>query len=64
MKYGNPVLLRNIEVIHVSHNISEICYDNMNDNIAKLQSMLDEYSIKVFHIGKLMYGEEGILEYY
>lgn len=64
MKYGRPKILNQIEVVHISHPIKETNYMELEKNKELFNRKLRECGIKVFHIGRLMYGENNVLEKY
>jgi glycosyltransferase involved in cell wall biosynthesis len=60
LKFGKPILLSNIEVIHISHLLNEINYNELNANREKLSEILKTKGIKEFHTGRLMYDEDDV----
>lgn len=61
--YGKPCLLSDINILHIFHEIGESDYSNLKKNRALLKDELRKQGVKEFHIGRLMYGEEDVIEY-
>lgn len=64
MKYGNPFLMNDIQVYHIWHEISENNYVQLENNTKAYKEMLKQYNIREFHIGRLLYNENNIIEYF
>lgn len=63
LKSGRPQILKDISVIHVWHRISEHNYNQLNNNKLLYDQKLAQHKIKCFHIGRLMYGENPVIDY-
>ena len=61
---GAPLVLNNIEVVHVWHKIGKEDYENLSKNKLVYNEKLKQYGIKVFHTGRLLYNEADVIEYY
>lgn len=61
---GAPLVLDNIEVVHVWHKIGKEDYENLSKNKLVYNEKLKQYGIKVFHTGRLLYNEADVIEYY
>ena len=64
MKYGNPVILNDITVYHIWHEIFQHNYTELEKNNSIFQKELSSNNIKEFHIGRLLYNEGNIVEYF
>jgi len=63
MEYGRPVLLRDIDILHIWHPLKTTNYLELEQNQRRFRAVLDQHSVKIFHIGRLLYGEETVLDY-
>lgn len=63
LRYGRPSILKKITVTHVWHKISEINYEQLETNERIYRNKLVNLGISIFHVGRLMYEEEGIIDY-
>jgi glycosyltransferase involved in cell wall biosynthesis len=63
LKFGEPVRLDDIHVIHIWHEIQSDYYVQLNENKRIFNSVLKKQGIKSFHIGSLLYGDGVIIEY-
>lgn len=64
LKYGRPKVLSEIKVVHISHLIKETNYIELEKNKLIFEQKLKQQGIKMFHVGRLMYEEEDVLEMY
>lgn len=53
--YGNPALLNDIHIVHVTHPINKICFNELYKNKFIYNELLNSYGYKNFHIGDLLY---------
>lgn len=53
--HGNPALLSDIHIVHVTHPINSICIKEYNSNKLIYNALLNSYGYKNFHIGDLLY---------
>jgi len=63
LKYHRPVILNNICVIHIWHNIKDHNYKQLNENKKIYDSLLKKHGIDNFHIGRLLYNESNVIEF-
>ena len=63
LNYGKPALLNDISVVHIWHQISPQNYRQMTKNKEIFNEKLRQLGIKTFHVGRLLYDEEKIIEY-
>ena len=62
--FGVPALLSNIEAVHIHHKISPKDIERQDHNRNKLEKILHSDGVKIFHTGRLLYGEENVIEVY
>lgn len=60
INYGPPKSLAEIEIVHISHYTSEVCYNSLNHNKKLYQDFLKSYGYNAFHIGDLLYTENKL----
>lgn len=63
MKYGRPLILNGISVIHVWHEINKKNYLELNANKNKFDLLLKNNGVKIFHVGRILYEEENVIEW-
>lgn len=59
LHYGNPALLCNIRIVHVTHPISSICLAEYSKNKLIYNELLNAHGFKKFHIGDLLYPDNN-----
>lgn len=64
LKFRYPKILKNIKVLHIWYKIAKKNYCQQKINCELYYKMLKKNNIKFFHIGRLLYEERNILEYY
>lgn len=62
--YGRPVLLTEIVVVHINHRISKANLYELSMNRQKFYNYLKAKGIKEFHVGRLLYCEPNVIEYF
>ncbi|WP_302759817.1 glycosyltransferase family 2 protein [Blautia sp.] len=62
LMYGRPKVMDQITVIHIWHAINEKNYVQLEMNRILYEKTIKELGIKCFHVGRLMYEEEGIID--
>ena len=63
MQYGRPALLNNISVVHIWHRISKDNYNQLSENKTMFDQILRKNGIKCFHVGRLLYDEDHVIDY-
>lgn len=61
--YGRPVLLSDIAVVHINHQISKGNFFELSRNRKKFYEFLKSRGIKEFHVGRLLYCEPNVIDY-
>ncbi len=55
LHHGNPCLLSDIHIVHVTHPINSMCLKEYNKNKLIYNALLKSHGYKNFHIGDLLY---------
>ena len=63
MKYGRPLIFKDLSVVHVWHNIKEKNYIELETNRKKFEEILNKNKVKVFHVGRILYEEDDVIEW-
>jgi glycosyltransferase involved in cell wall biosynthesis len=63
MKFGRPLILKELSVVHVWHNIKEKNYIELEANKKKFEDILNKNKVKVFHVGRILYEEDDVIEW-
>lgn len=63
MRYGRPLVLKDLSVVHVWHNIKEKNYLELEANKKKFEAILADNNVKVFHVGRILYEEDNVIEW-
>lgn len=63
LNFGRPVLLNDISVIHIWHEINLNNYNQLYENQKRFQMLLREKNIECFHMGRILYNEKDVLEF-
>ena len=63
IQYGRPALLNNISVVHIWHKISKDNYNQLSENKTIFDQILRKNGIKCFHVGRLLYDEDHVIDY-
>lgn len=63
LQYGRPVLLDLIHVVHIWHGLLPSNYIELQKNQQRFNAILHSKGIKTFHTGRLLYGEDEVVEY-
>lgn len=61
--YGRPMLLSDIAVVHINHQISKENYSELSRNRNMFYNYLNSKGIKEFHVGRLLYCEPNVIDY-
>ncbi len=62
LRLGKPVVFDNIELLHISHPLTETAPAEISNNQKLLQKLLSDNGYKAFHISRLLFGGDGVLE--
>lgn len=63
IKFGRPLILKELSVVHVWHNIKEKNYIELEANKKKFEDILNKNKVKVFHVGRILYEEDDVIEW-
>lgn len=63
MKYGKPAILEELCVIHVWHEIAKEKYEQLEKNKKIFDRLLKENRIEKFHIGRILYNKDDVVEF-
>ena len=63
MKYGRPLILNEISVVHIWHEINKKNYLELIENKKKFDLLLKKHGVKVFHVGRILYKEDNVIEW-
>lgn len=63
LNFGRPVLLTDISVVHIWHKISNDNYTELEHNRIKFNELLKKLGVSSFHVGRLLYDEDNVIEF-